>query len=277
MERNYEIRLPDGTVAIKPCLVANEGMLIEAIPSTYLANLKYVNSSGEVKELLGTLTHTVVKEDKASYITEFEFRLRNFSHVRKSSVVFIKMSAKETYAVGVRDFVLNFLVGGRRTFSLFQQEDMRPFATGVDVLYGEFNLGRIWQIVSKLREKKNLSMASDLYETIRAELSTLSTDAVRRGQLMHDVVCTPLDNATMEAIAPILEVYDVSFLESKHGEPSNTNSKKPHVIEIRKPFNKNRALFFDGARWYLYSDGYRILDNLLDAMDDLMDIIKKVG
>ena len=56
MERNYEIRLPDGTVAIKPCFVANEGMLIEAIPSTYLANLKYVNSSGEVKELLGTLT-----------------------------------------------------------------------------------------------------------------------------------------------------------------------------------------------------------------------------
>lgn len=277
MERNYEIRLPDGTVAIKPCFVANEGMLIEAIPSTYLANLKYVNSSGELKELLGTLTHTVVKEDKASYITEFEFRFRDFSQVRKSSVVFIKMSAKETYAVGVRNFVLNFLMGGRRTFSLFQQEDMRPFATGVDVLYGEFNLGRIWQIVSKLREKKNLSMASDLYETIRAELSTLSTDAVRRGQLMHDVVCTPLDNATMEAVAPILEVYDVSFLESKRGESSTTNRKKPHAIEIRRPFTKNKALFFDGARWYLYSDGYRILENLLEAQDDLMEIIKEVG
>ena len=44
-----------------------------------------------------------------------------------------------------------------------------------------------------------------------------------------------------------------------------------------KTFDKKIALFFDGVRWYHYSDGYRILENLLEAQDDLMEIIKEVG
>lgn len=277
MERNYEIRLPDGTVAIKPCFVANEGMLIEAIPNTYLTNLKYVDSKGEVKALLGTLTHTVVKEDKTSRITSFEFRLRDLSRVKKSSVVFIKMSGNETYAVGTRNFVLNLLVGGERTFSLFQQEDERALATGVDVLYGEFNLGRIWQVVSKLAKKKDLSLVSNLYETIRKELLLISTNEVRRNQLMQDVICTPLDNETMKIVGPLIASQNITLSKLRCEDSFEEDTKRMRVIEVLKPFDKKKALFFDGVRWYHYSDGYRILENLLEAQDDLMEIIKEVG
>ena len=275
MEKALNLKFKDGGVVTKPCYIANQGSKYKDIPTKYLTNLKYVDDKGDVKTLLGTLTHTVRGMDTEEAVTEFEFRFHILHAIKERNVVFVIMDEKETYAIGTANFVINILNEKLGEFSVRRNEENSSFYSRIDVLYGEINLGSLSDVIELLEARKDLASASSLYEAIRKDLLLISTDTARREALIGEVVCTPLDNNTMKIVAPIIESplnlsrYGSRFTRDK------TEHGKMRIIDTGSEISEKSMLFFDGVKWYHYSRGERILSHILQAQDRLLAIARQ--
>lgn len=275
MEKALNIRLTDGSIVTKPCYIANQGTKYSAIPTKYLTNLKYVDNKGEVKNLLGTLTHTVRGMGTEETVTEFEFRFHILDAVKERNIVFVIMGDKETYAIGAANFVINFLKEKLGDFSLRRNEEGSSFYGRIDVLYGEINLGSLSDVIELLDERKDLASASSLYETIRKDLLLISTDSARREALIGDVVCTPLDNDTMKIVAPIIESPLILSRYGSRFTRDKTEHGKMRIVDTGSEISEKSMLFFDGVKWYHYGRGERTLSHILQAQDRLLAIARQ--
>lgn len=274
MEKALNIKLKDGSIVTKPCYIANQGTKYNTIPDKYLTNLKYVDDKGDVKNLLGTLIHTVRGMDTEEAVTEFEFRFQDLNVVKEKSVVLVIMDEKETYAIGTANFVLNILMEDLGEFSLKRGgSDFSSYKT-TTVFYGEINLGSLMGVVGLLQTKRNLKAASSLYEVIRKDLLLVSTDSERRTELLGDVVCTPLDKPTMDILAPMFEnMTSYSRLGSSTGHKEVEHGKM-RIVDISSSFCEESVLFFDGVKWYHYSYGEPFFRCLLQSQDRLLTIAR---
>lgn len=263
MEKTYEIKLPNGEVVTKSCYVANQGSTYNAIPIKYLSNLRYVNDKGEVKALVGTLTHTVFWEDIKTLITGFEFRFHDNTVIKERSVVFVIVNEKETYAIGTANFVLNFLTKKKGEFLIQRKDGDFSFYTDVDVIYEDINLGPLHGVTGLIAANKDLSVASSLYEVIREKLSQISTDIGLQCAYLEDVDCTPLDSTTMSILMPFVE-----------GRTVRTEVGKMVVVEMPDTATEGTMLFFDGVKWYHYTRGEQLFRRLLRTQRRLLNIAR---
>lgn len=274
MEKTFKIKLPNGEIATKQCYVANQGSKYNVIPVKYLSNLKYVDDKGDVKTLVGTLTHTVFWEDIETLITGFEFRFQDLTNTKERSVVFVDVNEKETYAIGTANFVLNFLTGKKDKFAIQRKDDDFSSYMDVDVLYDDINLGPLHGVVSLLEAKKDISVASSLYEAIRDMLSRISTDVGLQCAYLVDVTCTPLDKTTTDLLIPTIERFvGLSYYETKASRDPETS--KMRTIGLGEKITEESMLFFDGEKWYHYTRGAQLFSHLLQMQKHLLNIARQ--
>lgn len=274
MEKILKIKFAGKGIIEKPCFIVNYGTLFTSIPYEYLTNLKYIADDGKVEPLMGTLTHTAVDESGSVYVTGFEFRTYDLRQLNESSVVLVKMSEKETYAFGTINFVLNFLIDDLKEFSLHGKRLGSSVYPDIEVHYGDFNLGSLRDFIPHMWGEKKFPFAESLYVVIRDNLMAISNDGKRREALLGDVICTRLDNATVEILLPMLELSCETLAKRFVNEPINIKEGKMLVLELSDVLDDEMILFFDGISWYRYSKCRHTLRYLLLVLGRLSSIIK---